>query len=132
MSHKIVEGRRFFMIKVIKKIYDAIISLLVAAVVILVMLLVGVRLFGIKPFTVLSGSMEPRYHVGSVIYVEEVDDVTFEVPSQTEIIVKGINKQNVGQIAAQIREKRPPEPYHGKGVRYADERVRHKAGKAGK
>ncbi len=66
------------------------------------------------------------------IYVEEVDDVTFEVPSQTEIIVKGINKQNVGQIAAQIREKRPPEPYHGKGVRYADERVRHKAGKAGK
>ena len=66
------------------------------------------------------------------IYVEEVGDVTFEVPSQTEIIVKGINKQNVGQIAAQIREKRPPEPYHGKGVRYADERVRHKAGKAGK
>ncbi len=66
------------------------------------------------------------------VYVEEVGDVTFEVPSQTEIIVKGINKQNVGQIAAQIREKRPPEPYHGKGVRYADERVRHKAGKAGK
>ena len=66
------------------------------------------------------------------IYIEEVGDVTFEVPSQTEIIVKGINKQNVGQIAAQIREKRPPEPYHGKGVRYADERVRHKAGKAGK
>ena len=66
------------------------------------------------------------------IYVDETADVTFEVPSPTEIIVKGISKQNVGQIAAQIREKRPPEPYHGKGVRYANERVRHKTGKAGK
>lgn len=66
------------------------------------------------------------------VYIEEVDGITFEVPSATEIIVKGIDKQAVGQIAAQIREKRPPEPYHGKGVRYAGERIRHKAGKAGK
>ncbi len=66
------------------------------------------------------------------IYVEEVADVTFEVPGPNEIIVKGISKQNVGQIAAEIRGKRPPEPYHGKGVKYAGERIRHKAGKAGK
>lgn len=66
------------------------------------------------------------------IYVEETADVTFEVPGPNEIIVKGISKQNVGQIAAEIRGKRPPEPYHGKGVKYADERIRHKAGKAGK
>lgn len=66
------------------------------------------------------------------IYVEEIGDITFEVPSPTEIIVKGINKQNVGQIAAQIREKRPPEPYHGKGVKYTGEHIRRKTGKAGK
>ena len=66
------------------------------------------------------------------IYVEETGDITFEVPSPTEIIVKGINKQNVGQIAAQIREKRPPEPYHGKGVKYTGEHIRRKTGKAGK
>ena len=66
------------------------------------------------------------------IYVEETGDVTFEVPGPNEIIVKGISKQNVGQIAAEIRSKRPPEPYHGKGVKYVDERIRHKAGKAGK
>lgn len=77
------------MIKVIKKIYDAIISLLVAAVVILVILLVGVRLFGIKPFTVLSGSMEPRYHVGSVIYVEEVDPRELSVGDALTFSVNG-------------------------------------------
>ncbi len=77
------------MIKVIKKIYDAIISLLVAAVVILVILLVGVRLFGIKPFTVLSGSMEPRYHVGSVIYVEEVDPRELSVGDALTFTVNG-------------------------------------------
>ena len=89
LSHKIVKGRSFLMIKVIKKIYDAIISLLVAAVVILVMLLVGVRLFGIKPFTVLSGSMEPRYYVGSVIYVEEVDPRELSVGDALTFSVNG-------------------------------------------
>jgi large subunit ribosomal protein L6 len=51
------------------------------------------------------------------------DGVTIETPSQTEVVVKGSNKQLVGQIAAEIRGLRPPEPYKGKGVRYADERV---------
>ena len=64
--------------------------------------------------------------------VAEPEGITFEVPNPNTIIVKGINKQAVGQIAAVIRGKRPPEPYHGKGVKYADEYVRRKAGKAGK
>ena len=51
------------------------------------------------------------------------EGITIETPSQTEIIVKGIDKQKVGQVAAEIRAYRPPEPYKGKGVRYADERV---------
>lgn len=51
------------------------------------------------------------------------DGVTVETPSQTEIVVKGIDKQHVGEVAAQIRAYRPPEPYKGKGVRYAGERV---------
>ena len=62
----------------------------------------------------------------------EEDGITFEVPDSTTIIVKGIDKQKVGQTAAVIRGKRPPEPYHGKGVKYADEYVRRKSGKAGK
>ena len=62
----------------------------------------------------------------------EEDGITFDVPDSNTIIVKGIDKQKVGQTAAVIRGKRPPEPYHGKGVKYADEYVRRKAGKAGK
>ena len=65
------------------------------------------------------------------IMVEE-DGITFDVPDANTIIVKGIDKQKVGQTAAVIRGKRPPEPYHGKGVKYADEYVRRKAGKSGK
>lgn len=62
-----------------------------------------------------------------------IDKMTTEKVSSTMIIVvKGINKQEVGQMAAVIRGKRPPEPYHGKGVRYIDETVRRKAGKTGK
>ena len=57
--------------------------------------------------------------------------ITFEVPDTNTIIVKGYDKQVVGQIAAVIRSKRKPEPYHGKGVKYSDEVVRRKAGKAG-
>ena len=67
-----------------------------------------------------------------VITFDEFDDIKFDVPSQTEIIVSGINKQTVCQIAAQIREKRPPEPYLGKGIRYTGEHIRRKAGKTGK
>ena len=58
--------------------------------------------------------------------------VTFEVPSPTSIVVRGIDKQQVGQVAAEIRDFRKPEPYKGKGVRYAGEHVVRKAGKAGK
>lgn len=60
------------------------------------------------------------------------DGLTTEVPAPTEILVKGINKQQVGNYAAKIREWREPEPYKGKGIRYADEFVRRKEGKAGK
>jgi large subunit ribosomal protein L6 len=57
------------------------------------------------------------------VVFEVPDDITVETPSQTEVIVKGNDKQRVGQVAAEIRGFRPPEPYKGKGVRYADERV---------
>ena len=57
------------------------------------------------------------------------EGVTIEVPSQTEILVKGCDKQKVGQVASEIRAFRPPEPYKGKGVRYADERVIRKEAK---
>ena len=66
------------------------------------------------------------------ISFEEKDGITFEVPNANTIIVHGADKQKVGQIAAQIREKRPPEPYLGKGVKYVDEVIRRKSGKAGK
>ena len=66
------------------------------------------------------------------VIFEENDGVTFEVPDSNTIIVKGIDNQKVGQIAAQIREKRPPEPYLGKGIKYSDEHIRRKAGKTGK
>lgn len=63
------------------------------------------------------------------INYELPEGVTAEVPSQTEVIIKGIDKQVVGQVAAEIRGYRPPEPYKGKGVRYADENVRRKEAK---
>ena len=66
------------------------------------------------------------------VIFEEKDGVKFECPDSTTIIVKGIDKQAVGQVAAVIRSKRPPEPYLGKGVKYAGERIRRKAGKTGK
>ena len=57
------------------------------------------------------------------------DDVSVETPSQTEVLVKGADKQKVGQVAAEIRSFRPPEPYKGKGIRYSDEYVRRKQAK---
>ena len=66
------------------------------------------------------------------IYFEEENGITFELPDNTTVIVKGIDKQVVGEIAAQIRDKRPPEPYLGKGVKYSGEKIRRKAGKTGK
>ena len=67
--------------------------------------------------------------------IEETDGITLEVADKAipiTITVKGIDKQAVGQMAAVIRSKRPPEPYHGKGVKYSTERIRRKAGKTGK
>lgn len=64
--------------------------------------------------------------------MEDPEGITSETPSQTEIVIKGINKQAVGNYAAKIRELRPPEPYKGKGIRYVGEYVRRKEGKAGK
>lgn len=63
---------------------------------------------------------------------EEMPGITFDVPAPNKIIVKGIDKQLVGQIAAQIRELRPPEPYKGKGIKYEKEIIRRKEGKTGK
>jgi large subunit ribosomal protein L6 len=60
------------------------------------------------------------------------EGITFEVPTQTRVIVKGIDKEVVGQVAANIRAVRKPEPYKGKGVRYLGEKVLRKAGKTGK
>ena len=66
------------------------------------------------------------------INFEETDMVKFDVPDANTIIVKSYDKQICGQIAAEIRSKRPPEPYHGKGVKYEGEHIRRKAGKTGK
>ena len=66
------------------------------------------------------------------IVVSAPEGITFVVESPTKFSVNGINKQQVGEVAANIRKLRKPEPYKGKGVRYADENVRRKAGKAGK
>jgi large subunit ribosomal protein L6 len=66
------------------------------------------------------------------VLVKAPNGITFEVPEPTRIVVSGIDKEQVGQVAADIRKVRPPEPYKGKGIRYAGEYVRRKAGKAGK
>ena len=66
------------------------------------------------------------------VIVSEVPGITIEVPAANKIVISGPDKQQVGQFAAEVREKRPPEPYKGKGIRYVGEYVRHKEGKAGK
>ena len=66
------------------------------------------------------------------VIIPEIDGITVEVPNPNAIVVSGADKQKVGQFAAEVREKRPPEPYKGKGIRYAGEYVRRKEGKAGK
>ena len=66
------------------------------------------------------------------VIFEEANGVKFECPDSNTIIVKGIDKQSVGQVAAVIRSKRPPEPYLGKGIKYTGEYIRRKAGKTGK
>ena len=66
------------------------------------------------------------------VIMPEIDGITIEVPNPNKIVVIGPDKQKVGQFAAEIREKRPPEPYKGKGIKYVDEVIRRKEGKAGK
>ena len=65
------------------------------------------------------------------VEVAEVEGIKIDVPDQNTIIIKGNDKQKVGQFAAEIREKRPPEPYKGKGIKYADEVIKRKEGKTG-
>ena len=65
------------------------------------------------------------------VFMEDTADVTIDVPAPNKIIVHGPDKQKVGQFAAEIREKRPPEPYKGKGIKYVDEVIRRKVGKTG-
>lgn len=66
------------------------------------------------------------------VFMEDNDDITIEVPAPNKIIINGADKQKVGQFAAEVREKRPPEPYKGKGIKYAGEVIIRKEGKAGK
>ena len=62
---------------------------------------------------------------------KEIEGITIDVPQPTQIVISGCDKQKVGQFAAEVREKRPPEPYKGKGIKYTDEVVRRKVGKTG-
>jgi large subunit ribosomal protein L6 len=65
------------------------------------------------------------------VTVEEIPGISIEVPGPNKIVILGCDKQQVGQFAAEVREKRPPEPYKGKGIKYTDEVIRRKAGKTG-
>ncbi|MBR5153123.1 MAG: 50S ribosomal protein L6 [Clostridia bacterium] len=65
------------------------------------------------------------------VEMEEIEGITIDVPQPNQIIISGSDKQKVGQFAANVREKRPPEPYKGKGIKYVDEYIRRKEGKAG-
>jgi large subunit ribosomal protein L6 len=78
------------------------------------------------------GSLELALGYSHPVHYDAPEGVTFEVPSPTRIIVRGADKEVVGQVAASIRKLRKPEPYKGKGVRYVDEKVLRKAGKAAK
>ncbi|MDD5923576.1 MAG: 50S ribosomal protein L6 [Clostridia bacterium] len=66
------------------------------------------------------------------VVMHDTEDITIEVPNPNKIIILGADKQKVGQFAAEVREKRPPEPYKGKGIKYVDEYIRRKEGKTGK
>ena len=66
------------------------------------------------------------------VFMDQPEGIKIEVPSPNKIVISGPDKQKVGQFAAEVREKRPPEPYKGKGIKYVDEHIRRKEGKAGK
>jgi large subunit ribosomal protein L6 len=78
------------------------------------------------------GTLELSLGFSHPVRVQAPEGITFEVPTPTRIVVRGIDKEKVGQVAADIRKIRKPEPYKGKGVRYAGERILRKAGKAAK
>ena len=91
------------------------------------------ELVGVGYRAALKGSdLEIQLGYSHPVIVKAPKNITFEVPSQTEIIIKGISKEQVGQVAADIRAWRKPEPYKGKGIRYEGEYVRRKLGKAAK
>lgn len=91
------------------------------------------QLVGVGYRAALKGKdLELQLGYSHPVVVEAPEGITFEVPSQTEIVVAGPSKEQVGQVAANIRKWRKPEPYKGKGIRYEGERVRRKVGKAGK
>ncbi len=74
-------------------------------------------------------SLEMAVGYSHPVTIEPPEGIAFDVPAPTQVVVRGIDKQVVGQIAAKIRQVRPPEPYKGKGIRYAGEAVRRKVGK---
>ncbi len=91
------------------------------------------QLVGVGYRAALKGKdIEMQLGFSHPVFIEAPEGITFEVPSQTEIIVFGPSKEQVGQVAADIRKWRKPEPYKGKGIRYEGEHVRRKEGKAGK
>ena len=91
------------------------------------------QLVGVGYRAALKGKdLEMQLGYSHPVLVTAPEGITFEVPSQTEIIVKGASKEQVGQIAANVRAWRKPEPYKGKGIRYDNEHVRRKLGKAAK
>jgi large subunit ribosomal protein L6 len=79
--------------------------------------------------TMRGDALEVAVGFSHPVVKEAPDGITFEVPAPTQIVVKGTDKQQVGQVAAEIRRIRPPEPYKGKGIRYEGEHVRRKVGK---
>jgi len=79
--------------------------------------------------TMKGKDLEMQLGFSHPVNVKAPDGIEFEVPQPTQIVVRGISKQRVGETAAQIRKWRPPEPYKGKGIRYADEYVQRKVGK---
>ena len=90
------------------------------------------QLVGVGYRAALKGkTLELQVGYSHPVVIEPLDGVEFEVPEPTKVIVSGIDKERVGQATADIRKVRPPEPYKGKGIRYVDEYVRRKAGKAG-
>ncbi|MCL2136022.1 MAG: 50S ribosomal protein L6 [Coriobacteriia bacterium] len=91
----------------------------------------SLEIVGVGYRAALNGAnLELQLGYSHPVLIKAEDGISFEVPAQTQIIVHGIDKQRVGQVAADIRKWRKPEPYKGKGIRYSGERVRRKQGKA--